>query len=94
MTQSTLGSCFRTLRMQYNLTRLQLAELLGVTDKAVSKWERDLSYPDIASFPKLADILGTTDFYRQAVRDDRPISASGRMRCSGIKECLWEKRNK
>ena len=42
--QSTLGSCIRTLRMQNNLTQLQLAELLGITDKAVSKWERDLSY--------------------------------------------------
>ena len=60
MKQSTLGSCIRTLRMQKNLTQLQLAELLGVTDKAVSKWERDLSYPDIALFPKIADILGTT----------------------------------
>ena len=60
MKQSTLGSCIRTLRMQNNLTQLQLAELLGVTDKAVSKWERDLSYPDIALFPKLADILETT----------------------------------
>ena len=60
MKQSTLGSCIRTLRMQKNMTQLQLAELLGVTDKAVSKWERDLSYPDIALFPKLADILGTT----------------------------------
>ena len=60
MKQSTLGSCIRTLRMQNNLTQLQLAELLGVTDKAVSKWERGLSYPDIALFPKLADILGTT----------------------------------
>lgn len=60
MKQSTLGSCIRTLRMQNNLTQLQLAELLGVTDKAVSKWERDLSYPDIALFPKLADIFGTT----------------------------------
>ena len=40
--QSTLGSCIRTLRMQNNLTQLQLAELLGVTDKAVSKWEREI----------------------------------------------------
>lgn len=42
MKQSTLGSCIRTLRMQNNLTQLQLAELLGVTDKAVSKWEREI----------------------------------------------------
>ena len=60
MKQSTLGACIRTLRMQNNMTQLRLAELLGVTDKAVSKWERDLSYPDISLFPKLADILGTT----------------------------------
>ena len=57
MKQSKLGSCIRNLRMQNNLTQLQLAELLGVTDKAVPKWERDLSYPDIALFPKIADIL-------------------------------------
>ena len=30
---------------------------MGVTDKAVSKWERDLSCPDIASVPKLAEVL-------------------------------------
>ena len=42
MKQSTLGSCIRTLRMQNNLTQLQLAELLGVTDKAVSQWEREI----------------------------------------------------
>lgn len=58
--QSTLGSCIRTLRVRNNMTQLQLADVLGVTDKAVSKWERDLSYPDIALFPKLADVLGTT----------------------------------
>ncbi len=42
------------------MTQAQLAEKMGVTDKAVSKWERDLSCPDINSIPKLAEILGTT----------------------------------
>ncbi|MBO5998549.1 MAG: response regulator [Lachnospiraceae bacterium] len=42
------------------MTQAQLAEKLGVTDKAVSKWERDLSYPDITLFPRLADVLGVT----------------------------------
>lgn len=32
----------------------------GVTDKAVSKWERDLSYPDINTIPKLADLFDTS----------------------------------
>ena len=60
MKQAILGSCIRSLRTKHNLTQAQLADILGVTDKAVSKWERDLSYPDIALFPKLADVLGTT----------------------------------
>ena len=33
---------------------------MGVTDKAVSKWERDLSCPDINSIPNLAEILGVS----------------------------------
>ena len=33
---------------------------MGVTDKAVSKWERDLSCPDINSLPDLAEILGVS----------------------------------
>ncbi|MBR2527101.1 MAG: response regulator [Blautia sp.] len=60
MKQITLGSCIRTLRIQNQLTQIQLAEQLGVTDKAVSKWERDLSFPDITLFPRLAEVLGVT----------------------------------
>lgn len=60
MKQSTLGSCIRALRMQNHMTQVQLAARLSVTDKAVSKWERDVSYPDIALFPRLADVLGVT----------------------------------
>ncbi len=42
------------------MTQALLAQKIGITDKAVSKWERDISYPDIALFPKLADILGVS----------------------------------
>lgn len=42
------------------MTQLELARQMGVTDKAVSKWERDLSFPDVASLPKLAEVLGTS----------------------------------
>lgn len=58
--QTTLGACIRDLRKQKGMTQAQLADLLGVTDKAVSKWERDRSYPDITLIPKLADVLETT----------------------------------
>ena len=60
MKKSELGSRIRTLRTQKKMTQAQLADRVGVTDKAVSKWERDLSYPDIALFPSLADVLGVS----------------------------------
>lgn len=58
MRRTTLGTYIRSLRIKKGMTQAQLAELLNVTDKAVSKWERDLSYPDITILPKLADVLG------------------------------------
>ena len=71
---STFGSYIRALRMQNELTQAGLAKKLGVTDKAVSKWERDLSYPDMALYPKLADILGVTanDLLRASIGEGRP----------------------
>ena len=74
MRQSTLGSFIRFLRKQNQMTQAQLADLVGVTDKAVSKWERDVSYPDIAIFPKLADIFGITvnDLLRECTDDGQP----------------------
>ena len=48
------------LRKEKKLTQKDLAEQLGVTDKAVSKWERGLSYPDISLLSKLSIILGVT----------------------------------
>lgn len=47
----------RTLRIRKNMTQTQLAEMLGVTDKAVSKWERGLGTPDISVVNRLAQIL-------------------------------------
>lgn len=55
--KKTLGTMIAELRKQHGMTQLELAEKMGVTDKAVSKWERDLSCPDINSLPKLAEIL-------------------------------------
>ncbi len=58
MKKKTLGMMIASLRKENGMTQLDLAEKMGVTDKAVSKWERDLSYPDINSIPKLAEIFG------------------------------------
>ena len=55
--KKTLGMMIAELRKQHGMTQLELAEKMGVTDKAVSKWERDLSCPDINSIPRLAEIM-------------------------------------
>ena len=54
------GKYIRTLRTEHGMTQAALAAQLHVTDKAVSKWERDLSYPDISLFPRLAEVLGVS----------------------------------
>ena len=58
--KKTLGTIIAQLRKEKGMTQLELAEKMGVTDKAVSKWERDLSCPDINSLPTLAEILGVS----------------------------------
>ena len=58
MTNQTMGETISTIRKQKGMTQKDLAEQLGVTDKAVSKWERDVACPDIGTLPKLATVLG------------------------------------
>lgn len=60
MKKQTLGMMITSLRKEKGLTQLELANMMGVTDKAVSKWERDLSCPDVNSIPKLAQIFGVS----------------------------------
>ena len=60
MSNKTLGEMISSLRKQKNMTQNDLAEKMNVTDKAVSKWERNLSCPDVNSIPKLAEILGVS----------------------------------
>lgn len=54
------GALIRRLRTELGLTQLQLAESIGVSDKAVSKWERSLGCPDISLLAPLAAQLGVT----------------------------------
>lgn len=58
MYKKDIGKNIARLRKEKNMTQIQLGDLMNVTDKAVSKWERSLSYPDIDTLPKLADVLG------------------------------------
>lgn len=56
--EQTLGKRIIENRKRLGLTQDRLAEQLGVTAQAVSKWENDQSCPDIAMLPKLAEIFG------------------------------------
>lgn len=60
MSNKTTGEIISSIRREKGLTQKDLAEKLNVTDKAVSKWERDIALPDINTLPKLADILNIT----------------------------------
>ena len=57
MKKQIFGMMIAGLRKERGMTQLELAEKMGVTDKAVSKWERDLSFPDVSSLPRLAEIF-------------------------------------
>ncbi|MBR6780557.1 MAG: helix-turn-helix transcriptional regulator, partial [Clostridia bacterium] len=51
------GQLIAEQRKQMQWTQKQLGEKVGVSDKAVSKWERGLSFPDVAIVEKLAEVL-------------------------------------
>ncbi len=58
MNQIKIGRFIAECRKKANLTQMQLAEKLGITDKAVSKWERGVAMPDTSIMLELCDILG------------------------------------
>ena len=60
MEHNTMGQTISALRKEQGMTQKDLAEKLGITDKAVSKWERDVACPDISLLPKLAQTLGVS----------------------------------
>ena len=58
MDQLKIGKFIAECRKQKNLTQMQLAEKLGITDKAISKWERGIAMPDTSIMLELCEILG------------------------------------
>lgn len=57
MNNEKTGKLIQQLRKEKKLTQKQLADLLLVSDKAISKWERGVGYPDISLLNQLANIL-------------------------------------
>lgn len=60
MERKTIGAFIAVLRKAQGLTQRQLAEKLNVSDKTVSRWERDEGYPDLALIPILAEIFSVS----------------------------------
>ena len=56
----TLGKKIAELRRNKGMTQDGLAEMLGVSSQAVSKWENDISCPDIMLLPHISDIFQVT----------------------------------
>lgn len=53
-----IGNLIKNLRIKHNMTQLQLAERLFVSDKTISKWERGLGCPDVSLLIELSSVLG------------------------------------
>lgn len=76
MKEQTMGERIAALRKERGLTQRELAEQMHVTDKAVSKWERDLACPDIHSLSHLADIpsVSVEDLLKATAKQAVPSS--------------------
>jgi transcriptional regulator with XRE-family HTH domain len=56
----SIGNRISQLRKEKGITQEEMADKLGVTPQAVSKWENDISYPDILLLPKIAKMFDVT----------------------------------
>ena len=76
MEEKQIGLFIRDRRLALGLTQQQLADRLGITDKAVSKWERAVSYPDITILRELAAALNVSVTELLAGERDRQLPDS------------------
>lgn len=83
MDYKNMGDLICNMRKEKNMTQRELADKLNVTDKAVSKWERGISCPDVNTIPKLADLFSiSSDELLRFQRNDRiaqePLPSDGK----------------
>ena len=82
--RAVIAANIAELRRRHGMTQLELAEQLNYTDKAVSKWERGDSVPDIAVLKQIADLFGVTvdhllqENYRLQEKNEAPLPVAAR----------------
>lgn len=77
MEKEKFGRFVSSLRKELGMTQKDLAERLCLTDKAISKWERGLSFPDISMLEPMAEIFNVTVvelLQGERLQEDVPIS--------------------
>ena len=91
----SIGERIVQLRSQKNMSQGQLAQSLGVSRQAISKWENDLSSPDTIHLIKLSDILDTEVEYlatgRKPVYEEPPIVLNMVKKVDKVVEKIVEK---
>jgi len=81
MDQEKIGNLIKKIRNEHNLTQKELADQLGVTFQAVSKWERGLNIPDIQQLKAICDLynLDIKDFVdgekKEKIKDTKIVKA-------------------
>ena len=87
MNQYVTGTAIKEMRLQKQMTQSQLAQILNVSDKTISKWETGKGYPDITLLEPIADAFGisVTELISGNRILNRNISAN--MMRSGIYVC-------
>ena len=83
MDNTQFGQFVAQLRKERELTQKELASQLHVTDKAVSKWERGLSFPDVTILNSLADILGVeaSEILNGQLKEDQKLNSHTHISC-------------
>ncbi len=86
--KKTIGGFLAALRKANGMTQADLAEKLNVSDKTVSRWERDDSAPDLSVIPVLAEIFGVTcdELLRGQRRPEEERSAPAELTLKGEKQ--------
>ncbi len=101
MDAKTFGAFLACTRRERGMTQAELADIIHVTDKAVSRWERGIGFPDINTLEPLADALGLslsqlmhagteqTGQPEETMEDFLSMLRPGRIRWSGARSALF-----